>query len=120
MSVEPNLEQIKREWHGSITSYIIGFLGSLLLTAIAFYIAVYRFWTGQPLIYAVVGLALAQAIVQLIFFLHLGEEAKPRWHSLIFYFMVLVVLIIAGGTLWIMTDLKHRVMSDMSKEMPHD
>jgi cytochrome o ubiquinol oxidase operon protein cyoD len=120
MSAEPNLEQIKKEWHGTLTAYIKGFLGSLFLTVIAFYIVVYRFLPEQSLIYAIVGLALAQAIVQLFFFLHLGEEAKPRWHSLIFYFMVLVVFIIAFGTLWIITDLNHRVMAHMTKEKSHD
>jgi cytochrome o ubiquinol oxidase operon protein cyoD len=56
--------------------------------------------------------------VQLRFFLHLGQEAKPRWETMIFYFMVLVLLIIALGSLWIMHDLEERVMSNM--EMTHD
>lgn len=120
MSSEQNLDQIKKEWHGTLASYLIGFAGSLGLTALAFGVVIYRVWEGQSLAYAVVVLALAQAVVQLIFFLHLGEESKPRWHSFIFYFMVLVILIIALGSLWIMTDLNERVMSNMTMEMPHD
>jgi cytochrome o ubiquinol oxidase operon protein cyoD len=29
--------------------------------------------------------------------MHLGQEAKPRWESVVFYFMVLVLLIVALG-----------------------
>lgn len=72
---------------------------------------------GQPLIYTVIALALVQAIVQLLFFLHVGQEAKPRWETVVFYFMVVILFIIAAGSLWIMNDLNDRVMT---MEMPHD
>ena len=40
------------------------------------------FWTNLNL--RIVALALLQAIVQLLFFLHVGQEAKPRWETLVF------------------------------------
>jgi len=62
------------------------------------------------------------------FFLHVGEEAKPRWEIISFYFMVVVLFIVVLGTLWIMFDLNTRVMSGMddsmtmkpAQEMKHD
>ena len=75
---------------------------------------------NNALIYAIIVLALAQALVQLLFFLHVGQEAKPRWETRAFCFMVLILLIIVIGSLWVMHDLNDRMMSDTTKEMPHD
>ncbi len=105
-----NLQQIQKEWHGTLQTYLTGFFVSLLLTAASFFLVIAQPLTGQPLIYILVGLALVQAIFQLRFFLHLGEEEKPRWESLLFYFMVMILLIIAVGSIWIMNDLNARMM----------
>ena len=116
-----SLKEIKKEWHGTLKAYVIGFVASLLLTAASFsYCHTQGCSQDTALIYTIVGLALVQAIVQLLFFLHVGQEAKPRWETVVFYFMVLVLLIIAIGSLWIMYDLNDRVMSDMTMEMSHD
>lgn len=115
-----SLKQVQREWHGSWTGYFIGFALSLLLTTASFSIVAFEIFLGRPLIYSLIGLAIAQAIVQVLFFLHLGQEDKPRWESRLFFFMVLVILIIFLGTLWIMYDLDQRVMSGMNHEMVND
>lgn len=120
MSEELSLKEVQKEWHGSLKSYIIGFIASIILTGASFFLVFFRLISGISLIYTIVGLALTQAIFQLLFFLHVGQEDKPRWETLVFYFMVLVLVIIAGGSLWIMYDLNVRVMSDMVKEMHHD
>lgn len=121
MTTEMSLKEVQKEWHGTIKAYLIGFMASLLLTGASFLLVITQFLTGPILMYTLIGLALVQAIVQLIFFLHLGQEAKPRWESLIFVFTVLVLLIIVIGSLWVMSDLNHRVMSNMSSEMmAHD
>ncbi|MBA2727733.1 MAG: cytochrome o ubiquinol oxidase subunit IV [Parachlamydiaceae bacterium] len=116
MSEELSLSEIKKEWHGSLKAYVIGFIASLVLTGISFILVITKQLTGTALVYAIVALALIQAIFQLLFFMHLGQEAKPRWESIVFYFMVLVLLIIALGSLWIMNDLNDRVMLNMVME----
>lgn len=113
MHEELSLKEIQREWHGSYKSYAIGFTSSLVLTGAAFLLVLTHVLTGKLLVFALVGLALIQAVLQLIYFLHLGQEASPRWESMVFYFMVTVLLIIALGSLWIMSDLNDRVMSGM-------
>lgn len=113
------LNEIKKEYHGTLKGYLIGFFSCLLLTITSFSLVLTKAFSGKTLIYAVVALAVVQAIFQLLFFLHLGKEEKPRWESLVFYFMLLVLLIVVGGTLWIMHDLDQRVMLDMMG-MPHD
>lgn len=121
MTVELSLKEIQKEWHGSLKSYVVGFLASLLLTGISFYIVFANLFSGHTLFYAVIGLAVAQAIIQLIFFLHVGQEAKPRWETISLCFTIMVLLIVVIGSLWIMFDLENRVMPDMAKEMSsHD
>ena len=113
MEHELSLSEIKKKWHGNIKSYLIGFFSSAMLTVAAFFLVITRLFTGPTLIITIVTLGLIQAILQARFFLHVGEEEKPRWETLVFLFMVLVLLIIVLGSLWIMYDLNNRVMNGM-------
>jgi cytochrome o ubiquinol oxidase subunit IV len=114
MSEERSLKEIQKDWPQTLKHYIFGFIGSLLLTGASFSLAATHPFSHRVLILALVFLALVQAGVQLIYFMHMGKEKKPRWMTLVFNFMVLVILIIVLGTLWIMSDLNNRVMPDMS------
>lgn len=120
MTTELSLKEVQKQWHGTLSSYLIGFFISLLLTLASFGLVMTQLFAAPVTTVIVVGLALTQAICQLLFFLHLGKEAKPRWESLAFYFMLLVVFIVAFGTLWIINDLQGRVMTEMNKEMKND
>jgi cytochrome o ubiquinol oxidase operon protein cyoD len=61
----------------------------------------------DTLIFMLVGLALTQLLTQLIFFLHLDRESKPRWNMTVLLFAVTVVVIIVFGSLWIMDNLNY-------------
>lgn len=120
---ELSLRQMKKEWHGSYKAYAIGFIASLVLTSIAFLLVITKTLTGMTLVHTLVALALVQALFQLLFFLHVGQEAKPKWETLTFGFMFVILLIIAFGTIWIMDDLNERTMPGMAEiesEMSHD
>lgn len=110
MSTELSLKDIKKEYHGSLIAYLIGFILSLILTGVSFLLVFFEVFPPQVLFYTIAGLALFQAMIQMIFFLHLGQEDRPQWETMIFYFMILVLFIIVAGTLWIMYDLDERVM----------
>lgn len=116
MSTELTLKEIKKEWHGTYTAYAIGFFASLLLTGLSFYLVSEEYFTETTLSYTIVGLGLIQAAVQLRFFLHLGQEAKPRWETVVFFFMLVILLIICLGSLWVMNDLNARMMPEMNNE----
>jgi cytochrome o ubiquinol oxidase operon protein cyoD len=102
MSEERSLREIQKDWPQTLKLYLIGFVLSFSLTCLSF------LWRPSKII--LLFLAVVQAFVQLIFFMHFGQEAKPRWMSLVFYFMVLVLIIIVLGSLWIMFDLDERMM----------
>ncbi len=114
MTHDLSLKEIQKQWHGTLKSYAIGFLASFLLTVISFALVVTRLFSDRIVMYAIVGLAILQAIVQLLFFLHVGqEEDKPRWATIAFCFTFLILLIIVIGSLWIMHDLNARMMPGM-------
>lgn len=110
---ETSLEEVQKEWHGSTKAYIIGFVICLLLSVLSFSLVLFRFIPEGYLTHTLIGLGLVQAAVQMLFFLHIGQEPKPRWETIAFAFTVMVLLIIVIGSLWIMHDLNTRVMAGM-------
>ncbi len=113
MSEERSLKEIQKDWPQTLKLYLTGFVGSLIFTAFSFSFAAMELFPKRILIAILIFLAICQSLVQLIFFMHMGKEAKPRWMTLVFYFMVLVLGIVILLSLWIMTDLNHRVMPEM-------
>ncbi len=112
------LKKIQHEWHGSFKSYLIGFILSLLLTGLSFYAATEANLPFPNRTYILIVLGVVQAIAQLIFFLHVGQDRKSdSWESLTLFFTILILIVIVVGSLWIMSDLNMRMMPDMS--MPH-
>jgi len=95
----------------TLLSYTVGFILSIMLTFAAYLVVVNHRLVGGALILALLGLAVVQLMVQLLFFLHLGRESKPRWNFLVFATMVIIVVIVAGGSLWIMKHLNYRTMT---------
>ena len=104
-----------KDTHGNLTSYVIGFILSILLTLTSYLFVVEHILKGYALIFTISTLGIVQALAQLLLFLHLGIEEKPRWNFLIFLFMVMVLVIIVGGSLWIMDNLNYNTMSPMNR-----
>lgn len=105
------LEEIEiKHPHGSYPTYISGFILCIGLTLLSFFLTYKNVLSGWPLVLTIVALALIQAAVQLHYFLHLGEEAKPQWNLFSFIFMLVIAFILVAGSLWIMFNLMMRTM----------
>ena len=100
-------------WNVSYKPQFIGFILSMMLIISAYRIVTHHHLSEDLLTLTLIGLALGQAVVQLVFFLHLGLESKPRWNMLMFLFTVMVILIVLGGSLWIMDNLDYNLMPKM-------
>jgi len=100
-------------WNLSYKPQFLGFVLSLLLTFAAYRIVVHHHLSDGELILTLYGLAVAQAVLQLVFNLHLGMESKPHWNTITFLFTVLVIIIIIGGSVWIMNNLDYNLMPKM-------
>ena len=89
---------------------IISFLVSLALTLIVYFFAVEDFLLLQPLAFTLIGLGVVQTVVQLVFFFQIANEPKPRWNLMTLLFTVMVIVIIIGGSMWIMTNVSYNLM----------
>lgn len=105
--VSENLPTV--ETQATVQLYTIGFVGSLFLTITAYLLVVHHMFSRHLLIAVVALLAIVQFVVQLLYFLHLGRESKPRWKLGVFFFMLLVVILVVFGSLWIMSNLNYRM-----------
>jgi cytochrome o ubiquinol oxidase operon protein cyoD len=85
--------------------YTIGLALAVILTATSFWVAnTSLLWApGIPL--GLVVLAIAQMGVHLVFFLHITTGPDNTNNVLALAFGVLIVIIVAAGSLWIMTNL---------------
>lgn len=96
--------------YGSFKSYIMGFILSAIATLLAYLLTVNSLLSGFALRLTVAGLGIGQAILQLVLFLNLTREPRPRWNLLVFLFMVFIVLILVLGSIWIMENLNYNMM----------
>ncbi len=94
----------------TLSAYLLGFALCLLLTALSFSLVQEHWLTGGLLYLALSLLALTQALVQVICFLRLSTSPEGRWTLLPFLFTLLIITILAGGSLWIMYNLNYNMM----------
>jgi cytochrome o ubiquinol oxidase operon protein cyoD len=102
--------------HGSLLSYTIGFILSIGLTIWAYVSVKYQSFSGKALLAWLLGLAVVQFVVQLLFFLHVGSESKPRWRRLTIVLMLVFVLIVVLGSIWIMYNLNYRMSPEQMNQ----
>ena len=70
--------------------------------------------------FLVVGAAVIQIVVHMIFFLHMNTRSEGGWSMLALIFTVIIVVIAVSGSLWVMHHLNTNMMPtshDMS-QMP--
>lgn len=89
--------------HGSLKSYTIGFLLSIVLTIIPLVVVLNGMMGRTATIVLIMAMAVLQFVVQLVFFMHLKEEDSPRWNLMTLILGLVIVLTIVAGSIWIMT-----------------
>ncbi|HSX12917.1 MAG TPA: hypothetical protein VLE96_00635 [Chlamydiales bacterium] len=91
----------------AIKPVITGFIISLICTLGAYFAAVLRF---PGFLWMIALLWFVQTAAQFVCFFSLGKEAKPYWNLQMFLFMVSIVLIVVGLSIWIMYNLNYMMM----------
>lgn len=98
------------ENHGSVKSYLTGFVLAAILTVIPFWVvmngSLSSFTTGAVVVVA----GILQLLVHLVFFLHLDRSSAARWNVNAGMFTLLVIGIIIGGSLWVMWNMNYHMM----------
>ena len=90
--------------------YTIGLLGAVILTATSFWAANTTVLWGPGVALGLAVLAIAQMGVHLVFFLHITTGPDNTNNVLALAFGVLIVMLVMGGSLWIMSNLNHNMM----------
>jgi len=99
--------------HGSIKSYIVGFALSILLTLGSFGLVMGGTVSHTLAVPGLIVLCVAQLLVQLVFFLHMGASKSQRDNTMTFLFTVVILAIIVGGSLWVLHNMNANMMPAM-------
>lgn len=103
--------------HFSLRGYLVGFVLSVVLTAIPFWLVMAKVLPSATVTGIVlVGFAVAQILVHMVYFLHLDARSEGGWNLLSILFTVILVVILLAGTLWVM----HHMNANMMPMTPHD
>ena len=94
--------------HGSAKSYMIGFILSVILTVIPFWMVMEA--SHQTILITVVAMAVIQIFVHLVYFLHMNTSSEERWNLIALAFTALIIAIVVVGSLWIMYNLNINMM----------
>ena len=100
--------------HGSRKGYLTGFILSVILTAVPFWLVMAHVITDSRVAAgAVMGLALVQIVVHMVYFLHMNTKSEGGWTMLALIFTIVLVVIALSGSLWIMYHLNSNMMPTM-------
>lgn len=92
-------------------TYAIGLVLALGLTATSFWVAHSHVLWGPGIPVGLMVLAVAQMGVHLVFFLHITTGPDNSNNVLALAFGIIIVFLIAAGSLWIMANLNHMMPS---------
>jgi cytochrome o ubiquinol oxidase operon protein cyoD len=109
MSKDSNLSSHSKNEHGTTWSYVIGFILSLIYTFLPYQLVVNKVLTGNALLAAILGIAIMQMVIQLLFFLHLGRGPKPLYNVVFFFATASIIIVTVGASLFIMNNLYHNM-----------
>ncbi len=91
-------------------SYVIGLALAILLSAVAFGGVA---WGGLPregVLWIIAVTALVQIVVHFRFFLHIDLSRSKRDDLQLILFSALILAVMVGGTIWILANLRMRMM----------
>ena len=90
--------------------YLVGLALAAGLTITSFFVAGTDLVWAPSIPVALVVLAIAQMGVHLVFFLHITTGPDNTNNVMALAFGLLIVILVIGGSLWIMANLNHNMM----------
>lgn len=97
--------------HSSMREYVTGFVLSVILTAIPFWLVMDNVIENRTTAVLVLGgFAVVQILVHMVYFLHMNGKVEGGWTMLSTIFTVVFVAIAIAGTLWVMFHMNTNMM----------
>jgi len=94
--------------HGSVKTYMTGFILSIILTVIPFWMVMAA--SPAVILGTILAMAVVQVLVHLVCFLHMNTKSDEGWNMTAFVFTVLIIAILVVGSIWIMWNLNYNMM----------
>lgn len=116
MSVDPHAHHAHDEIempHASMRDYVIGFVLSVILTAIPFWLVMERPLSDGATAAVIMVFAAVQIVVHMVFFLHMSPKAEGGWSITSLTFTIIIVVIMLAGSMWVMHHLNTNMMPPM-------
>jgi cytochrome o ubiquinol oxidase operon protein cyoD len=101
------------EAHGSLKDYTIGFILSVILTAIPFWLVMGHVIPPATTKVVILGFAAVQVIVHMIYFLHMNSKSEGGWNMMALILTVILLFIVLSGSLWVMYHMNANMMPSM-------
>lgn len=96
--------------HGSVKEYVTGLILSIVLTVIPFYLVMTGAWSDTATVAVIIVAAVAQVLVQMVFFLHMNGSSEQTWLTMSAVYTVFIVVFIIVGSIWIFEHLNHNML----------
>ena len=104
-------------YHATTKGYVIGFVLSVILTAIPFWLVMGNvFADSGTTALVILGFAVVQIVVQMVYFLHMNAKSEGGWNMLALIFTLVLVVIVMAGSLWVM----YHLNTNMMPMSPHE
>ncbi|RYF74916.1 MAG: cytochrome o ubiquinol oxidase subunit IV [Comamonadaceae bacterium] len=104
--------------HSTFKGYMTGFVLSVILTAIPFWIVMSKvFDKSSTTALVVLAFAVVQIVVHMIYFLHMNTKAEGGWSMLALVFTLVLVVITLSGSIWVMYHLNNNMMPMSTHDM---
>lgn len=94
--------QENHEHEGFPWKHVLGFILSIVLTAIAFWFVLSTHLPKAAVIVAILILAIFQVLIQLLMFMHFTESDGKAYQVVAILFGLFIAFTVVGGTIWIM------------------
>ena len=114
-----NEEQLDHDTlHITVGGYVTGFVLSVILTAIPFWLVMRNVFASSTVTtFVILGFAIVQIYVHMRFFLHMTSKAEGGWTWMSLIFMIVLVVITLSGSLWVMQHLKTNMTLPSPEQM---
>lgn len=99
------------EPHGTLKDYLTGFVLSVALTAIPFWLVMGDVsWSKQTIAFTIVVFAAVQMVVHMVYFLHMSPKSEDGWTMTSLVFTLILLVITLAGSLWVMYHMDTNMM----------
>jgi cytochrome o ubiquinol oxidase operon protein cyoD len=104
--------------HATLKGYLTGFVLSIILTAIPFWLVMTKaMGSSTALGIVLLLLGAVQIVVHMIYFLHMNAKSEAGWTMLALIFTLVLVFITLSGSLWVMYHLNENMMPVTPQQM---